>query len=220
MKSGTAWYGIWFVSGCLLAGTVDAGGIEEPELLGRIAKALSLPEDKTVHVEQIKEFPYRLPFIGTPDGSGFAVAVKFEIPNAKSSAAMKVYFSDGGRFLRAESLGKVSDPRRMELTTIEGAMRSDNQAFAAVSDAVAGQFNFHEFWRKVCLAMPMEQAREFDVALVSYRDGDESRPVLVVNVWGIENPLQMPDGLPKVLRDRVRAIFTVDGKLYCRDNLL
>jgi hypothetical protein len=183
-----------------------------------ISKSLGLAATNRLEIA-ITMPQYRIPFFKGSNEETFVVAHKVGMGN-RTNVSVRTYFSKEGRFLRMESVASIQDPRRMSADLIEkGGQRSDLRIIGL--GGVGSDFDFSAFWQKVCSRIPMEAAKEFNATavLLETKNG-ESQPVIILNIWGIPNPLGMPDDAPELLKNRERVFLKLDGEILSRDNLL
>ncbi len=214
----------------VVAGTEDKTpqsektGAEEREIaIERIRGFLGRQGEMTV-TEEIPS--YRLPFLKKIEDKVLVVMHEenIVIPKSKDtelkySLKMKVLFSPDGYFLRAESLTTMDDPRRMSVEIVEKLMRSSSESITGIPKK---EFNFSSFWNRICSQYLMNSAKEFNLSLVEYKIRDETpRPFLILNVWGMENPLVIRHpGLSEIAKNRIRILYDLEKDELGADNTL
>jgi hypothetical protein len=190
----------------------------------QIRATLGLPSESALSLEE-RVPDYRVPFLGAPQAEALIVRRDLVVPDPETGAelgrfAAGFFFSTSGRFLRAESEAKIDDPRRMDVEIVEKGMSGGETEIVGVAD-VGEAFDFASFWGAVCARLPMNEATEFNLTAVLWKERDaDPVPVIILNVWGMDNPLGMRDELPEVLKNRARAVFDLEGNLLWMDNLL
>jgi len=144
-------------------------------------------------------------------------ATRSGLPEARR---VRSFFASDGRFMGAESVARIRDPRRLPPDLVE-------QAISEIGNRIAGParlpdgFDIREVWAVVGTIVPLEEIKEFSLYPVEYETpGGATVPVVIVNIWGPQNPLRMPDDLPDVLKNRIRIIYDVNKKTWEADNLL
>ena len=133
---------------------------------------------------------------------------------------VRSFFAHDGRFMGAESVARIRDPRRLPPDLVE-------QAIGEVGNRITGParlpdgFDIREVWEVVGTIVRLDEIREFNLYPVDYETpAGATVPVVIVNIWGPTNPLRMPDDLPDVLKNRIRIIYYVNRKTWEADNLL
>ena len=188
-----------------------------PAVIARIKAFLG--RDGTLQPHQ-EVAPYTLPFLGKPAHKVLMVQHSVAIPGTGKSLEMKVYFSPDGQFLRAESLSVMADARRRDVEALEKSLRKSAEAIVGWPQP-DWEFDFPSFWANLCRRYSMEDAREFNLTLVEYRffKGTQ-KPVLVLNIWGLDNPLGISVPAPPIAKNRVRVLYDLNGKAISSDNIL
>lgn len=207
---------------CLLLSPAARGLTEEAE---RGIRATLERSAETPLAAEERAAGYQIPFLGLVQGTILAVSHDLIVHDPETGAALErfpatVFFSESGRFLRVESEAKIDDPRRMAPETVEEGMRGGETTILGAADA-GEDFDLVAFWNAVCRELQMAEATEFNLTAVLIQEGGaDPESVIIVNAWGMDNPLDMPEGLPDVLKNRIRAGFDLEGNLLWMDNLL
>ena len=190
---------------------------ERSSIEERIAKCVGEPGKVILQTE----FPtYRLPFLGTPSEETLTLDRAMTLPSLTTLVGIKLYFSRKGDFLRAESHTKIDDFWRKSVETIEHSMKGSGHAILGVPQPPE-DFHFATMWTGICQRFDMRNAREFDLSLVTYQFTDGTiHDVIIMNVWGLNNPMMITARMPAGLKNRIRAFFNMEGKMIAADNLL
>lgn len=189
---------------------------------GEPSDAVKTNIKRTMHLESVEVktivSDYGIPFVKTP-GNVLLVEYKLNLKTNANEIETKTYFTSDGRFLRLESNRKIQDPRRMPRETIERGMSGGS--IDVIGTGATQDFDLSRFVEKMHDRISLQDAKEFDMSLVQAKlDGGPVQDLIILNVWGVENPLGMPDELPDVLKNRVRIIMDSNGNIVSRDNLL
>lgn len=202
----------------LLSFCATAAPPKQPALQS-IKRCLQMEPDANVAVAEARRTDM-IPFLSGTNDTVLVVKVNLPLAGKKESKATRTLFSEAGQFLRAESVEEISDPWRRKKDSLEKAILNSGDKITGVP-----RFERHvdiiALWEKVCQVLPMGEAKEYNLTLVEYQfRGKAPQAVFVLNVWGISNPLAMPDDLPEVLKNRVRVMLDLEGNVISKDNLL
>jgi hypothetical protein len=164
---------------------------------------------------------YAIPFVHDNTRQYIRVTHKVQTGNKKDSLiSCYSYFDSNGSFLGTESVGKIVDPRRMQVNIVEQGMTGTHQAIVGLTASPAN-FDYEKMWQTVSKIVSLEQIREFNLYFVNYRLEDNTvKPMVIINIWGPANPLHMPDALPEVLKNRIRIIYNPVDSDWMADNFL
>jgi hypothetical protein len=175
---------------------------------------------------------FQIPFLRAARGERQLFAASRDIVvrrgNARKAAAQpaprslrsETFFTEEGDFFGAQSEQTINDPRRMGVETVERGMSNSKQAITSAAK-LPDDFDYDGFWQAVADRVGLEGVKEFSLYAVQYDFGDgRPQPVLILNLWGPENPLGMPDELPDFLKNRIRLIYDLRQHTWAADNLL
>lgn len=175
-----------------------------------------------------EEIPkYRIPFLEIQTESVLVVEHGLVVPETKTVVKTIIFFSRSGDFLRAESVSKMKeDPWRGSIKEVEKGWRNTGQSITGIPEGV--DFDLQSFWKKLCKQYAMNEATEFNLSLVEYSHTGlvkKPSPALVLNVWGLNDPLGISARLSgyeisDIVKNRVCAIFDIDGNGILDHNLL
>lgn len=191
--------------------------IQSQDIRLKVSDFLQLEKENLSMQEVIP--PYTIPMIKANTEKVFAVP--FQIEFKGSTKELLLYFSKEGHLVRGESVTKLSeDPWRLSLEDIEKQMISGTKGIASTLD-LPKDFDFFVYWSKIAETLNMEEATEFNFTFVNYQFyNDAIKPVMILNVWGINNPLILPEEFPEKAKNRMRAFFDLKGQLLAGDNML
>jgi|GEM_PF-7108683 len=163
---------------------------------------------------------HRVPFLKTPAVTPVAVQHAIGVGPGKTELRMESFFDAEGRFLGAQSLNQIDDPRRRSVEDVEEVMRTTGEIVVG-RPAPTTKLDLSKIWRAVGQRVDLTQIEEFDLSFVVYRfhDGGE-RPAVILDIWGPDNPLGMPEELPDLLKDRIRIVYDLKNETYQADNVL
>ena len=164
---------------------------------------------------------YTIPFVHDLTQQYVRVTHKIQTGSKRdSSLASYSYFTSNGSFLGSESVSKIVDPRRMQINFVEKGMNGIKHSIVDIT-ASPENFDYAKMWQTVSRIVSLDQVKEFNLYFVNYRQEDNSvKPMVVLNIWGPDNPLHMPDALPAVLKNRIRIIYNPADGLWMADNFL
>ena len=171
-------------------------------------------------IDKIFRTDYVIPFIKQESLSMIKVFHRFSgnpennnLPNCYS------FFSIDGHFLGSESIEKINDTRRMPVDIVEKGMIGIKDSILQIS-VTSDNFNYEKMWEVVGKIVTLEQIKEFNLFYVNYRYNGKIKPTIILNIWGPDNPLGMPDELPAILKNRIRIIYDPNDNSWMADNLL
>ena len=134
--------------------------------------------------------------------------------------SVRSFFARDGRFLGSESVARIRDPRRLPPVLVQQAISDTGNRIVGPVRLPQG-FDIREVWKVVGTVVRLDEIREFNLYPVDYAlPGGATVPVVIVNIWGPNNPLRMPDHLPDVLKNRIRITYYINKKTWEADNLL
>lgn len=200
------------------AGLAYGGQDDPPDALRALpAPVARVVKGRVLAVERARP-RFTIPFVRAGDAERVAIVHEITAVEGKPSIAMRSLFSDTGAFLGAQSLATTPDPRRMSIDVLETGLTRMGVTVALPS--TPHETDLDAIWRAVARRVPLDEIREFDLYRVDYTERGTRRPAVIVNVWGPANPLDMPDELPEVLKNRIRFIYFLDDGTWEADNLL
>ena len=145
----------------------------------------------------------------------------FQIPGTTDSVGVKFFFSKEGEFFRMESLNKMEeDLWRLSIESLERDMKFGTETILGVGK-VENDFQFNSFWTEVCKELSIQDAEEFNMTLLKYKfHNGEVENIIIMNIWGLANPLGISVDIPDLAKNRIRAFFDLKGILVAADNRL
>jgi len=194
--------------------------ISTEQRINIIRDALGLKEGASLLVQE-EERSYEVPFLSLTNKLVYVVQQNLLAGRAaQDSLAVRLIFSSSGQLLRIESVQTVSDPWRKNKAVCEQSMSAGGESIAGIPK-LKEPLNVGFLWDILCQQIPMGEVQEFNLTLVEYRFRDGSQhPVFILNIWGLENPLDVPDIFPEGLKNRVRILLDMEGSIISKDNLL
>jgi hypothetical protein len=214
---------LFWVPALLIAFTAascpEPSGKQAPAVQRSIARMLAL---ESVRAEAIRPRQPRreLPFVARASTPPLAVEHVQTVPGRTSPLPSRSFFTPEGKFLGAESLAVIDDPRRMTRAVVEEGMRNGKERIVAAAE-LSDRSALDALWQAVAKRIDVGEIEEYDLRYVEYELSDRSRRrMFVLNVWGPQNPLGMPEELPEVLKNRIRILYDVELKTLAADNLL
>jgi hypothetical protein len=187
-------------------------------MLGKLPAAVSrIAKGRVLAVERTKA-RFTIPFTRPAQIERTAVLHAITADPRQKPLTMYSLFSDSGTFIGAQSPSTTPDPRRMTVEVIEtGLTRRGITVTAPISPR---EPDLTAVWSTIAHRLRLDEIREFNLYYVDYVVRGTRRPAMIVNIWGPDNPLGMPDELPGVLKNRIRFIYYLDDGTWAADNLL
>lgn len=184
-----------------------------------IAELLQI-EQAHLNVQATRLLREPVAYLKQPQSELYSVSYPLSLPSRPEPMASRALFNNDGRLLAVESVGTIDDPRRMSAATVERGMRNSNQKITAF-EPLDNRLAVDRLWERVGKRLETADITEFNLNSVMYDFGDnEPRPALILRIWGPGNPLDMPDDLPEVLKNRIRYIYDIRNDELYADNLL
>jgi len=215
----------YFVLSFLLGASISSiTYAEQSEKIGiqaqkNITRIIPVNKEQLAKSRRIQLSPTDVAFLKTPFTS---IEIQHELVLQKQQPPLMVksFFSEKGHFVAMESVNKIPDPRRMQTEYIEKGMKNINNRIIERKE-LDNKVLLDELWKVIARRIDLKQIQEFNIHHVEYEFDDGARhPVFIVNIWGPDNPLNMPEGLPAVLKNRIRIIYDYQNKTLFADNLL
>lgn len=178
-------------------------------------------KNDSVFLEKPVVASYAVPFVKEAPRQYLRVAHQLKTGNKKDTAISSVsFFAADGSFLGSESISKITDPRRMQLDFVEKGMQGIKHSVLGFVSSPEN-FDYQKMWQVIDKVAPVKQIKEFSLYFVNYRFEDNSvKPVVILNIWGPDNPLGMPDSFPTILKNRIRIIYNPADNTWMADNFL
>lgn len=186
--------------------------------LSKIRRCLELPVDSQLAV-QMADASFEVPFLGIPQYRVITCSHTLRLPGHEDPLPVHAIFSESGDLLRVESVTKFHDPWRKPINVVEHYMRGSGRVIERLG--ANDEIRLGVFWERACERYDMRGLREMNLMVVWMTlDGIEARPFVIMNLWGINNPLVIPHAAPADLKNRVQVIFDVRGGIVSANNVL
>lgn len=178
------------------------------EVQKRILKCLGLADANIVEMRP----RFKIPFIPTP-------TELFEVDYSFKQIQIQVFFTSDGAFWGVQSVKTMDDPWRYDDATIEKLLIKASRRYDGLPP-YNESLMLGEFLNNASKMYDFTSCGEFQIYhIVANSEKAQKDGVIIINIWGIDNPLNLPDDLPEGRRNRVRATFDIKGKYLYSDNI-
>jgi len=169
--------------------------------------------------ERVSQEKVVLPYLQTEENSLKKFTVNLGV-SGNITRKTDIFFKEDSKFIYAHFKSDKEIKGKLSQDNFEKALKNIDEEVLGVGD-VGDSFMLGSFWEKITKSVAFEEAKEYQIMPMNYRFANgEKKQVIVLKVWGVRNPFDMPEDIPDHLKNKARIIFNLDGTVISKDNLL